>query len=251
MDILVFNRLVQAWFGIGLVTFIALWFVPAPYGRHSRPGWGPTLRARLGWMVMELPAVAVVAAFFFTSGRTSEPASLVFFAMWEIHYVHRTFVFPSLLAPGSTPMPVSIMGLAVVFNLINGCLQGGWLYRLSPRYPADWLRDPRFLAGAALFFAGMAVNWHSDAVRRKRRKPGETGYKQPQRGLFRWVECPNYLGEMVEWTGWAITTWSLAGAAFAFWTAANLIPRTLWHRHWRGKLDPTAPPASRGRPHGA
>jgi len=35
---------------------------------------------------------------------------------------------------------------------------------------------------------------------------------------------------MVEWTGWAIATWSLAGASFAFWTAANLIPRTVWHR---------------------
>jgi hypothetical protein len=233
MEITVFNRLVQAWFGAGLVTFMVLWFVPAPYGRHSRPGWGPTLDPRLGWMAMELPAVAVVAAFFFSSGRTSELAALVFFAMWEIHYVQRAFVFPSLLASGSTPMPISVAALAVVFNLINGCLQGGWLYHLRPPYPENWLRDPRFLAGAALFFAGMAVNWHSDAVLRKLRKRGETGYKQPHGGLFRWVACPNYLGEMVEWTGWAIATWSLAGAAFAFWTAANLIPRTVWHRRWR------------------
>ena len=236
MEVAVFHALVYGWIAAGLATFIVLWFVPAPYGRHSRPGWGPTLDARLGWMLMELPAVAVVAAFFFTSGRRTEPAALVFFVMWEIHYVQRTLVFPSLLAPGSTPMPALIASLAVVFNLVNGCLQGGWLYRVCPAYPAGWLRDPRFLAGAALFFAGMAVNWHSDAVLRKLRRPGESVYKLPQGGLFRWVFCPNYVGEMVEWTGWAIATWSLAGASFALWTAANLIPRAVWHGRWRSQI---------------
>ena len=251
MEIAAFHRLVYAWFGAGLAVFIVLWFVPAPYGRHSRPGWGPTLSARLGWMVMEFPAAAVVATFFLTSGMTSVPAALVFFLMWEIHYVQRAFVFPFLLAPGATRMPVVIAALAFVFNLINGCLQGGWLYRVSPGYPATWLRDPRFLIGAALFFAGMAVNWHSDAVLRKLPRSGESGYKLPRGGLFRWISCPNYAGEMVEWIGWAVATWSLAGAAFAFWTAANLIPRAVWHHRWYRERGLTAQPASRAGPRGA
>ena len=37
---------------------------------------------------------------------------------------------------------------------------------------------------------------------------------------------------MIEWIGWAILTWSLAGAAFAIYTIANLLPRALQHHRW-------------------
>jgi 3-oxo-5-alpha-steroid 4-dehydrogenase 1 len=37
---------------------------------------------------------------------------------------------------------------------------------------------------------------------------------------------------MIEWTGWAIATWSTAGLAFAVYTAANLGPRALRHHAW-------------------
>ena len=46
------------------------------------------------------------------------------------------------------------------------------------------------------------------------------------------MSCPNYLGEILEWTGWAIASWSLAGAAFAVYTAANLAPRAFAHHAW-------------------
>ena len=58
------------------------------------------------------------------------------------------------------------------------------------------------------------------------------GYGIPHGGLYRWVSCPNYLGEMVIWVGWAIVTWSLAGLAFALWTVANLAPRAWSHHRW-------------------
>jgi protein-S-isoprenylcysteine O-methyltransferase Ste14 len=50
--------------------------------------------------------------------------------------------------------------------------------------------------------------------------------------LYRWISCPNYLGEIVEWSGWALATWSLPGLAFAVWTAANLAPRAHSHHLW-------------------
>ena len=36
------------------VTLLLLLRVVAPYGRHTRPGWGPSLPARWGWVVMEV-----------------------------------------------------------------------------------------------------------------------------------------------------------------------------------------------------
>ena len=43
--------------------------------------------------------------------------------------------------------------------------------------------------------------------------------------MFRYVTSANYFGELLEWTGYAILTWSLGGLVFAIWTFANLAPR--------------------------
>src|SRR5260221_167757 len=107
--------------------------VTAPYGRHAREGWGPRLSARVGWVLMESPALIAL------------------------------------------------------------------------------------------------------------RKPGETGYRVPYGALHDLVANPNYLGEVIEWTGWAIATWSLAGASFALYTAANLVPRALANRDWLRERLPEYP----------
>ena len=77
------------------------------------------------------------------------------------------------------------------------------------------------------------------------RQPGETGYKIPRGGTYRWVSCPNYLGEMLQWLGWAIASWSLAGAAFAVFTLANLLPRAIAVHRWYKDEFPDYPPARR------
>jgi len=54
----------------------------------------------------------------------------------------------------------------------------------------------------------------------------------PHRGLFKYISCPNYFGEILEWTGWAIATWSIPGLAFAVFTFANLAPRAFSNHNW-------------------
>lgn len=61
---------------------------------------------------------------------------------------------------------------------------------------------------------------------------GITGYQIPHGGMYELVSCPNYLGETIEWIGYAVTTGSIPGAAFAFYTFANLAPRAHQHHQW-------------------
>jgi protein-S-isoprenylcysteine O-methyltransferase Ste14 len=89
----------------------------------------------------------------------------------------------------------------------------------------------------------MAANLHADSVLLRLRREG--GYGVPRGGLFRWVSCPNYLAEMVEWVGWALATWSPAGAAFATYTTANLLPRAVVHHRWYRARFPDYPPERR------
>ena len=71
----------------------------------------------------------------------------------------------------------------------------------------------------------MFVNIQSDDIIRNLRKEGDTNHYLPKGGMFRYVTSANYFGEFVEWIGFAILTWSWAGAVFALWTFANLGPR--------------------------
>jgi len=227
-----FDILVIGWLTVAAVTCVALFFVAAPYGRHTRSGWGPTIENRLGWIVMEAPAALVFAAWFAFGRWADTTTALVFFGLWEVHYVHRAFIYPLGLRGRDKRMPVAVVGMAFLFNSVNGYLNGCYLFDFSGGYPSEWLGDPRFVAGLGLFLTGFMVNRQADHTLRHLREPGEGGYRIPYGGLYRWVSCPNYLGEIVEWTGWAVATWSLAGLAFAAWTAANLAPRAWTHHAW-------------------
>ena len=228
----IFDLLVLGWLAVAGATFVALFFVAAPYGRHTRSGWGPTIGNRLGWIVMEAPAALLFAAAFVFGEHSRTAAALVFCGLWEAHYVHRAFIYPLRLRGRGKRMPVAVVGMALMFNGVNACLNGCYIFDLSGGYPDSWLRDPRFVAGLGLFLTGFIVNRQADHTLRTLREPGESGYQIPHGGLYRWVSCPNYLGEIVEWVGWAVATWSLPGLAFAVWTLANLAPRALAHHAW-------------------
>lgn len=139
-------------------------------------------------------------------------------------------------------MPLSIVTMGLFFNIGNGYLNGRYLFALAPARAAGWLADPRFVLGVILFVGGFVAHVTADRLLHSLRRPGETGYQIPQGGLFRWVSAPNYLGEIVEWTSWALATWSLAGLSFALWTAANLAPRAMSHHRWYREQFPDYPP---------
>ena len=237
-----FRAVLLGWALLGAVVFVALLFVDAPYGRHARAGWGPSVSARAGWVLMESPAVVLVPLLFALSERRSDPAAVAFVLLWSLHYVNRGVVAPLRPGAGASPMPISVAAMGFAFNVGNGLLQGTWLFSAGPRPGVGWLAGAPFLLGTALFLAGMAVNRRSDAALKSLRAPGETGYRVPKGGLFELVSCPNYLGEIVEWAGWALLTWSPAGLVFALWTAANLVPRALAHHRWYRRTFADYPP---------
>jgi protein-S-isoprenylcysteine O-methyltransferase Ste14 len=236
---------VAGWLVVAALTFAVLRLVVAPYGRHSRKGWGPTLHRTAGWVIMESPAVWGFVLFYLLGNRHDNAVGLVFLGLWMWHYVNRTLIFPFRLRGGETRMPLLIVAMGFLFNLVNSYIQGHYLYAMAPVPEVSWLWDGRFLAGAALFLAGWAINVHADGVLRNLRKPGESAYRIPNGGLYRWVSCPNYFGELMEWAGWALATWSPAGLVFLLWTAANLLPRARAHHAWYLSQFPEYPKARR------
>ena len=223
--------LVLTVFAFAAVTFVALFFVTAPYGRHLRAGWGATIPARAGWIIMESPAVLVFALVYAQGNNALAAVPLALLGMWQFHYLYRTFLYPLRIRRTAQPMPISIIGMALAFNTINAYINARWISHLGS-YPDAWFNSAAFIFGVCLFLTGWAINQHADRVLFRLRGPGEAGYKIPRGGLYRQVSCPNYLGEILEWIGWAVACWSLAGAAFAVFTIANLLPRALANHRW-------------------
>jgi steroid 5-alpha reductase family enzyme len=235
-ELFIFNVLLITVFVAALLVFIMLFFITAPYGRHMRKGWGVTLKAKFGWFLMEFPSFAIIVILFFIGNEKTNPVAIIFLLYWSVHYFHRAMVYPFMMKGGNKKFPLLILSFALIFNFINAYINGRYLFFFSAPYRVNYFLDPRFIIGSVLFITGMFINIQSDYILLKLRKQGNSqgnnNYVIPYSGFFRFVSSPNYFGEIIEWVGWAVLTWSIPGLAFAVFTIANLAPRAYSNHKW-------------------
>jgi len=234
MSEIFFYIIVYIWLIAAVAIYFVLQKIVAPFGRHTRNDFGPNINARLGWFLMEVPSPIIFSLCFLSGGNSPTTAMWVFFLLWNLHYINRSVVYPLRQKDYKKRMPIAVMLSAIGFNVVNGFLNGYYLGAICDvsKYGEAWLSDSRFVLGLAIFLIGMFINLQSDSILLSLRKPGETGYKIPVRGLFRFISCPNLFGEIVEWTGFALMLWSTPALSFAIWTMANLLPRAVAHHNW-------------------
>lgn len=212
------------------LVFLSLVWVTAPYGRHYKAGWGPKLPNRVAWVLMELPALLIISTLVFLSPARDQPQAVIPLCFWLFHYGYRTFVFPALMQPSDKTFPLLLVVFAVAFNSLNGYNNAIALVEAGESHAP--LFSTHFFVGAVIFLVGFVIHFQADKTIRQLRKPGETTYRIPNGGLYRWISSPNYLGEIIQWIGWAVMIWSLAGVAFALFTFCNLAPRAISNHRW-------------------
>ncbi|AXK88137.1 3-oxo-5-alpha-steroid 4-dehydrogenase [Nocardia farcinica] len=219
-------------------------FAQSPYGRFAPASLGFNLSPKLGWWLMELPATVVFAVFFLTGPDRFEPVPLVLAGIWLLHYANRGWFFPLAIrqVPGKrSTFNVSVLAAGMFVTSLHGYLNGAFFsHDYKHQYGTEWLTDPRFLIGLAVYLCGFALLVRSESIVRNlrdKRDPGAAEYRIPYGGGFRFVSSPAYLGELVAWAGFALLTWSLAGVVIFLITAGNLVPRAFaTHRWYREKF---------------
>jgi hypothetical protein len=232
MEKTLFDLLVWAWISAAIVVFIVLLFVTAPFGRHSKKTWGLTIPDRLGWFMMEIPAPVIFILLVLTGSAPKTLTVWIISGLYLLHYTNRAIIYPLRIRTRGKEMPLVVALMAVFFNFVNASFLGYYTGTIQTTYTADWLTDPRFISGLAVFITGMAVNVSSDEKLIHLRKKLKNGYQIPRGGLFEKVSCPNFLGEIIEWGGYALLCWSLPAFSFFVWTFCNLVPRALDHHKW-------------------
>ena len=213
-----------------LIVFILLFFISAPYGKFSRQGWGPSIKSKWAWMMMESPSPILMTLFFIT-GDFRNLLSTIFIILWLIHYIPRTFIYSFSQAGREKPYPLLIALMAIIFNCLNGFANGFGVFNLLS-YESSWLYSWQFISGLIIFLTGFIINKTADEKLRifGKKNPGE--YVIPYGWLFNYISSPHYFGEIIEWAGWTVMTWSLPGLAFSVFTFANLFPRAIASHKW-------------------
>ncbi len=117
---------------VALFVFIALYFFEAGYGYLFDRRYGPPVSNKLGWILMESPVFVMMCILWAFSERQWEIVSLTLFSMFQFHYFQRSFIFPMLMR-GNSKMPLGIVLMGMVFNTLNACMQGGWIFYFAPQ----------------------------------------------------------------------------------------------------------------------
>ncbi|XP_021355098.1 steroid 5-alpha-reductase DET2-like isoform X1 [Mizuhopecten yessoensis] len=229
-------------FVLAVVTAVVQWINPAPYGKHENKdlNWGPMIPQRLGHILSDAtPGVLLFLLVFFLYGGVRRYTNYVFLAMFLCHYVQRGIIHPLIMNYRSAKVPIGITlgGFFpnCIYHFINADFVGSAVFNM------DYFYDPRFIIGILLFLSGFIINrWADWKLKSLRNTKGEdcnledgcNGYYIPYGGLFELVTCPNYFGELVEWLGWAIATWSLPGLVWCLFSAATFVPRSQHNHKW-------------------
>ena len=225
IDISTYHHVLWAMAFMGLFVFVTLYFVDAGYGKFRSNKWGYSINNKLGWVLMECPALIPIA--YTIVALTPSALAILFMSLYALHYVYRSFIFPALLK-GNSKMPLAITAMGATFNFTNSTLLCASVVAFPKESYTDicsYADNWNFWLGIVLFFMGMYTHMKADYTIRNLRKPGDTNHYLPKGGLFDYVTSANYFGELLEWTGFAILLCNPAAWMFVWWTAANLVPR--------------------------
>ena len=229
------------WMALAIAVAMVLTRISAPYGRHVRAGWGPLFPSAWSWMGMEAVSVIVFLVVFAASPHRG-PVAWLFVGIYATHYGYRSFIYPFLGSSSSTGVPLSVSSMAAGFNVVNGTMVAGALFWSETGPPSPSLT---MALGLVVVVTGFAIHVRSDAILRGLRVENGPGYHVPRGFLYRYISCPNYFGEVLQWAGFAIMAGHMGGWCFAVWTAANLVPRALDHHQWYRSTFADYPPARR------
>ncbi|CAI8054547.1 Steroid 5-alpha-reductase DET2 [Geodia barretti] len=220
-------------FLVAVAYFVGQLFQPIPYGRHTSGSGRLPVPVRIAKMVVALVPniVFFILSYFLAGQHFNQAPNIVFFCLYVIHYLERGIVNPLVSRYSNTKIrlwiPLSWFLTGLLISYINAEFIG------SAEYCNNYLYDPRFLIGLVLFIVGFALNRVADyqlvCLRESRT---DTKHAIPKGPLYFLISCPNYFGEGLQWFGWAVMTWSLAGLVLWLVSEATFVPRSRQNHKW-------------------
>ncbi|ORX53996.1 hypothetical protein DM01DRAFT_1305444 [Hesseltinella vesiculosa] len=148
--------------------------------------------------------------------------------IYEVLFVHR-YSGKSVLADA-----LVISSSYLSFTVIQ--------WHFATLVPASSVDRPQLVLGAILFFIGEGINLYHHSLLSQLRRGGSKDYKIPRRGLFKYVWCPHYLGEIISFMAMTLLSQHAIVFVYELMAAAYLGVRAKQTQRWykqRFQLSPT------------
>eukprot|EP01065_Artemidia_motanka_P038549 TRINITY_DN47401_c0_g1_i1.p1 TRINITY_DN47401_c0_g1~~TRINITY_DN47401_c0_g1_i1.p1 ORF type:complete len:319 (+),score=107.95 TRINITY_DN47401_c0_g1_i1:72-959(+) len=219
---------------VAVCCLMAELVTPTAYGRFGSSS-SVAIDPRIGWWLMELPCSVCFTVFYFLrpGPLKSSWVSKLFAAIFCCHYMYRGWIFPAMIRPrGPGNFAVMTAFGSWVVTVCHGYLNARWFAEHGKHLTPSWLRSRRFIAGALLYYSGLALTvYHDHLMRTLRDGPGPR-YRIPTGGLFDYATCGHYFSELWMWLGFAVMSWGPNGAFIFIVSTFNLVPRAVTTHQW-------------------
>jgi hypothetical protein len=195
-----------------------------PYGKF-RAGGG--VNSRTGLALAYATPVLVYIAFWLEGGSPRTPYHLAVLGAFLFHFGRRVF---EICFVNSYSRPTPLRGLAIIALLYGGVAASCAFFQV--RTVGQPTCTPVFILGVLIFAFGEMLNGYHHWLLARLRQPGERIYVMPRRGLFGWVACPHYLGEILSFLGYATLSDLLPVWGNAVVVTAYLVSRANSTLNW-------------------
>jgi len=133
-------------------------------------------------------------------------------AYWVFHYLKRIAETVFVHKFSHATMPISGMVRNCTYYGLAGFVVSYFINH--PAYTNPNLMPYQDVVFLALGMAMQGVNLGCHLHLASLRKEGDTGYRMPTWGPFRFIACPNYTAEIIGWICFSIATQTLPSVAF-------------------------------------
>jgi 3-oxo-5-alpha-steroid 4-dehydrogenase 1 len=168
--------------------------------------WTASVNSRVGWFVAYLVPLLVYVGLHLQAGSPRSPYHWALLAGMVFHFGKRCL--ESLFLHKYSKPTGATAYLLIIWAYSTMVLAAGWFQTHAVSAAEGWAPElrPALIAGAGIFLVGQAINFYHHLLLARLRPAGAVGqgYRVPQGGLFRWVACPHYLGEIISWVGYAV-----------------------------------------------
>jgi len=172
-------------------------------------------------------------------------------AIHLIHYFNRTIIYPSKISPNATPQTLWFFLLMVPTTTLHGLIQSHHLLNVHSV-------DISYLTyfGISTWLVGATINIYHDNLLLHLRKESSSlenvtkdvtkndtsNYRIPKGGLFEYISCANYFGELMEWWSYFMVTRGLPQMLFALFATTFLGFRARFaHKFYKDKFGSEYP----------
>ncbi|CAO3657677.1 unnamed protein product [Mucor hiemalis] len=202
------------------------------YSKFTNTQSGVTISSKYGMLIIYAPSmfVAAYSLFFAVRSDRSYRILLIAFASFA-HYLKRVYEVMRVLKYSGVSKLMDNIAISVCYVL----------YVLFVRFFSDIVKQASskvFWLGFVLFFTGEYVNYYHHCILSRLRQDGSKEYKIPNEGLFKYLWCPHYTGEITSFIAIALMSQHYIIFIMQIGSAGYLATRAYNTRLWyQSKFD--------------